>query len=189
MKIIDGPLPGIFLIETSPFTDERGLLARTFEQVLFEEKNILTNWLQESFSRTTKAGTLRGLHVQTPPFTEAKLITILRGRMRWVTLDLRKDSATFGHHAVVDLNGEKLEGLYVPRGFGHGCLSLTDGCDLIIKSDNRYDPAHGVGIIWNDPELAIDWGIKGELALISEGHKTFGSFASFRETVGAIAKK
>lgn len=187
MKIIDGQLAGMLRIKAEPFIDERGLLARTFEQALFTEKNISTEWLQESFSRTTSAGTLRGLHVQTPPFVEAKLITILCGRMRWVTLDLRENSATFGQHVVVDLDGEKLEGLYVPRGFGHGCLSLTDECDLIIKSDNRYDPAHGAGIIWNDPELAVDWGLEGREPLISAGHRAFGSFAAFRETVGAIA--
>jgi len=186
MEIIRGKLAGMYKILSNPHTDDRGMLARTYDRELYENHGLTAAWIQESFSHTARANTLRGLHVQLPPFTEGKLIHILRGTMRWVLVDLREESPTFGQWESIDLDGRSADGLYVERGFAHGCVSLSENCDLIIKSDNIYSEKNGVGIMYNDKELGIDWGITAGEPIISEAHKKYGAFDDFRKKYRAL---
>jgi len=179
-------LAGVAEITATPFTDERGFLARTWDRTLFAEAGFIADWEQESRSFTDKAYTLRGLHVHLPPFIEGKLIQPLHGVMRWVVVDLRDGSATFTQWASIDLDGQKKHALYVAPGFAHGCVSLTDQCDLIIKSNQPHSPAHSSGIRWDDPRLAIDWGVEGVEPLLSEAHRNYASFDDFEKEHGAL---
>lgn len=127
---------------------------------------------------------LRGLYVQRSPFSEGKLLRVIRGEMLWVSVDVRKNSKTFGQWDSVVLSDKRKNLLCTARGLAHGCLSLTDGVDLIIKSDNYFSAEHGVGIAWNDGDLNIDWGLKGSAPLISERDKAYPSFQEFKKKYG-----
>lgn len=186
MKITKGKLEGVFRVVSDLRTDDRGWLSRTYDRELFKNHGLTPVWIQESFSHTARAHTLRGLHIQLPPFTEGKLIHIFRGKMRWVVVDLREESPTFGQWESIDLDGESAEGLYVERGFAHGCVSLSAECDLVIKSDNIYSEKSGVGIMYNDKELGIDWGEGAAEPIISEAHKRYGTFGDFKNKHGAL---
>ncbi|MBU0535720.1 MAG: dTDP-4-dehydrorhamnose 3,5-epimerase [Nanoarchaeota archaeon] len=184
MEFIKKNLKGFIEIIPEAHEDNRGFLARLYDQKTFKENDINNRWIQDSHSHTSKKGTLRGLHIQTNPFSEAKLIRAIKGRMKWIVVDLRKDSKTFGKWESVELSEEKKNMIFVSRGFGHGCVSMTDDCDLVIKSDNLFSPEHGAGIIWNDPELGINWGIKEPF--MSERDSKYPSFKEFKDTHGGI---
>lgn len=186
MRVEKKKLSGLYEVISEPCIDERGMLVRMYDEKEFKSLSLNTVWVQESYSRTDKKGTLRGIHVQFPPFTEAKLIRMIRGRMLWVVVDLRKNSETFGLWESCELLGAKTSCIYVERGFGHGCVSLSDGCDMVIMSDNYYSNEHGAGITWNDKELNIDWHLEGITPVISENHKSYPPFSEFCEKYGGV---
>lgn len=186
MEIRGKKLPGVYEIMSEPFKDIRGFLLRTFDQYEFEKAGINMHWLQESHSHTIKRYTLRGLHVSLPPYVEGKIITPVSGEMLWVVVDVRKDSNTFGQWDSTVLSVSNHTSLYVTRGFAHGCISLSDNCNLIIKSDNVYSENYGTGIIWNDKDLNINWCLQSNTPLVSESHKQYKTFKEFREKYGAI---
>jgi dTDP-4-dehydrorhamnose 3,5-epimerase len=179
-------LKGAVEISFSPHTDFRGYLVRSYERDAFADLKIEIQWVQESLSHTNAANTLRGLHVQLPPHPEAKLITAIRGKMRWIIVDLRKGSSTFGAWESVTLSGELHNSLYVGSGFAHGCVSISDDCDLIIKSDQKFGASQQTGIVWNDPTLNIDWGIGDAVPVMSERDRSYPSFDAFVRTFGSL---
>ncbi len=181
MKIENTKLKGVFEIVSDPIVDKRGTLVRFYDDKIFENFGLNKRWLQESYSYTKKKYTLRGLHFQFPPYTECKLIRIIRGEMLWVVVDLKKGSETFGEWEALTLSGEKFSSIYVEAGFAHGCVSLRDNCDLVILSDNYFSNVSGSGIIWNDPGLNIDWKLKNIEPIISESHKNYPSFEEFKK--------
>ena len=186
MEITERKLKGVFEILRTPFIDNRGFLVRTVDCEAFEKAEINSKWVQESHSHTEKKYTLRGLHVSLPPFVEGKLITPIRGEMLWVAVDLRKNSETFGQWDSIVLSDSVYNSLYVQRGFAHGCMSLSDNCDLVIKSDNYFSEDHGTGIIWNDKELNIDWQIIDIIPFMSERDSQYQTFEEFRKSYGGI---
>ncbi len=186
MKLTEKKLKGVFEVSMVPFIDNRGFLVRTFDHEVFEKFKINSKWVQESFSHTKKKYTLRGLHVSLPPFGEGKLITCIRGEMLWVVVDLRKDSETFGQWDSLRLSDNSMKGLYVQCGFAHGCISLSDNCDLVIKSDNYFSKDHGAGIVWNDKELKIDWQVKDITPFMSERDSQYQTFEEFKRKYGAL---
>jgi dTDP-4-dehydrorhamnose 3,5-epimerase len=186
LKLSARRLAGVFDVATDAFEDERGFIARAFDADLFQAQGIAVRWIQHNASYTTKRATLRGLHVQLAPFSETKLIWPMAGRMCWVTVDLRQDSPSFGRWEATTLDARVQKGLFVHAGFGHGCVSLSDEVALSILSDNRYSHAHGVGIRWDDPELAIDWPLEGRKPLVSAAHAAYPSFREFKAKVGGI---
>ena len=187
MKKINKKLDGVIEIIPEPHKDSRGFLVRCYDKKIFKGFGINTKWVQESHSHTYKKYTLRGLHVSLPPHLEAKLIRAIKGEVLWVVVDLRKDSPTFGKYHPIILSDKLKNLLYVKRGFAHGCISLTDNCDLIVKSDNYYSPKIGTGIKWDDPELDIDWNLNGESPyLISERDKNYPTFKKFKEKYGGF---
>jgi dTDP-4-dehydrorhamnose 3,5-epimerase len=179
-------LDGLYRIEHESMADNRGAFSRLFDVDAFIAAGLNTTWLQESRSYTERRHTVRGLHASLPPAVEGKTITAIHGEVLWVSVDIRRGSETFGQWASVRLSGDDYVTLYAARGFAHGCVSLTDGCDLLLRADTRYSEQHGTGIAWNDPELAIDWQIGTIEPIISERDGDYKSFEHFRATIGGV---
>lgn len=177
-------IAGLYEILSESYVDSRGSMRRIYDQRDFEAAGLTARWIQESYSLTQEAGTLRGLHVSLPPMLEGKLIVPLSGRTQWIALDLRQNSPTFGQVESTILDAESQNALYAEKGFAHGSLSLSDHCGLYLKADSLFQDA--TGIHWQDPELAIPWELKGRIPLVSAAHEAYGSFASFRERFGGL---
>jgi len=137
--------------------DERGFFMRTFEIAVFEKAGINNRWVQENHSRSERMHTIRGLHFQFPPFTEAKLIRCIRGAVLDVFVDLREGSETFCHWDSMELSEYNKKIILVPRGFAHGFCTLSDSSEVLYKVDNFYSKENEAGILWNDPDLNIEW--------------------------------
>jgi dTDP-4-dehydrorhamnose 3,5-epimerase len=151
------PLAGAYLIEPEPYTDERGLFARTFCKNEFARLNHKKEFVQFNHSRTIKKGTIRGMHYQLPPYSEIKLIRCIRGRVCDAIVDIRKDSATFLKYFTVELSEQNMLSLYIPEGFAHGFQTLEDNTELIYHHTAYYVPGHEAGIRYNDPLIGINW--------------------------------
>lgn len=186
MKPFDPKFESVVSGKAVRIADERGVLTKVIADGGFTVPAFTGAPKQVLHSGTACRGTLRGLHAQAAPYTEAKLIVSITGRMYWVAVDLRKDSATFARWQGFELSPEGEGALYVPAGFAHGCLSLTDDVNLLILADKDFSPGHGIGIAWNDPELAVDWPHDGMKLLISDQHAAFPSFTRFREGYGGL---
>ena len=184
MQIIKRKIKGLFEVIPSPNKDNRGFFMRTYDEAIFKEAGLNTKWIQESISHTEKKHTVRGLHVSLPPSLEGKTITAIKGMVLWVVVDVRKDSPTFGQWDSIVLSEEKCNTLYAESGFAHGCISLTDNCDLFLRADNVYH--HGTGILWNDNELNIDWKLGDEEPIISERDKVYDTFKEFKDKHGGV---
>jgi len=179
-------IAGLMRLPLTTLDDDRGGLDKYFDPGLEASIGRPLAWRQVLRSRTTAAGVLRGLHAQLAPASEAKLLVPMRGRMFWVCVDLRRDSPSFGCWRSQVLETSRAEALFAERGFGHGCLSLSDDVELLILADNDYRPEAGVGIAWDDPELAIDWPLHGATPSLSAEHAAFASFAAFRGQHGGL---
>jgi dTDP-4-dehydrorhamnose 3,5-epimerase len=161
MKVIETTIPGVLIIEPKIFGDERGFFAETFQMKRYASIGIAQPFLQDNLSRSVR-GTLRGLHFQHPK-AQGKLVSVLRGSVRDVVVDVRVGSPTFGKHVAVDLDDENRRQFFVPRGFAHGFAVLSDITDFFYKCDELYSPADEWVLRWNDPALGIDWGIKNPI--------------------------
>lgn len=166
--------------------DERGSLAKIVADDRWSVPPLAAPPRQILHSATARRGTLRGLHAQTAPYSEAKRIFCLTGCIYWVVVDLRAASTTFGQWRGYELAPGAIGALATPSGFAHGCLSLTDDVNLLLLADKDYVPARSIGIAWNDPDLAVAWPLGGALPLISGEHAAFQSFAAFRQRYGGL---
>jgi dTDP-4-dehydrorhamnose 3,5-epimerase len=167
MNIIKTEIEGLTIIEPRIFKDARGYLFESFSQREFEEKVCRTTFVQdnESYSRY---GVVRGLHFQQEPFSQAKLVRVVKGAVLDVAVDIRKDSPTYGKHATIELTEENHRMLFIPRGFAHGFAVLSDEVVFQYKCDNYYAPQSERGIAWNDPDLNIDWRIPADQIILSD---------------------
>lgn len=178
MEIIKTALEGVVIIRPKIFGDARGYFFESFNQKSFTEKVLgmeynpedRTLFVQDNESKSSY-GVVRGLHFQKPPYAQAKLIRVIKGKVLDVAVDIRKGSPTYGKHVAVELSGENHEQLYIPRGFAHGFSVLSEEAILQYKCDNLYAPQAEGAIIWNDPDLAIDWKLDAEDVLLSEKDK------------------
>jgi dTDP-4-dehydrorhamnose 3,5-epimerase len=157
MKIIETALPGVIIVEAKMFGDARGFFLETFQAKRYAEVGIVRPFVQDNLSRSSN-GVLRGLHLQNPK-AQGKLVSVMRGCVRDVAVDMRRGSPTFGRHVVVELSEDNRRQLWVPRGFAHGFVVLSESADFFYKCDEVYSPADEVVIRWNDPALSIDWGV------------------------------
>ncbi len=180
------PLAGAFEVALDAYRDERGTLLRAFDGDVMAAAGVSFSLMQHVVHTTAQRNVVRGLHVQAPPATEAKLIVPLAGRMFWVFVDLRRGSKTFGRWDSLELDAEAGRGLLVPRGFAHGCLSLTGNVTLSILSDQRFQPEHGAGIRWDDPEIGIAWPSLGTPPALSAEHAGYPTFRDFVARIGAL---
>jgi dTDP-4-dehydrorhamnose 3,5-epimerase len=151
--------------------DDRGWFSETFHEVLLREHGIHCRFVQDNHACTHRAGTLRGLHFQLPPASQAKLVSVLRGRILDVAVDLRRDSPTFGNHVSTELSAEMGRQLYVPVGFAHGYITLEDEVVIMYKVSDYYAPAYDSGIFWNDPDIAVPWPFKSADVITSDKDK------------------
>ncbi len=170
------PLEGLLRIRPKVFADARGEFLETFNARTFAERTgVITTFVQDNQSRSM-AGVLRGLHLQAPPFAQAKLVRVVAGAVLDVCVDLRPGSATFGQHYSLRLNATGQEMLYIPEGMAHGFLALEDNTVFVYKCTAYYEPKAERCVRWNDPDLGIDWGVRDPL--VSEKDQAGSSFVS-----------
>jgi dTDP-4-dehydrorhamnose 3,5-epimerase len=160
MRFKTTTLPGVFLIELEPHSDERGFLARSFCAEEFQRAGLNTHWPQCNTTLTRRKGMIRGLHYQAEPHSETKLIHCTAGAVWDVVADVRPESATFGRWEKFELAAGDLRQLYVPAGFAHGFQCLEDDSRLFYQMSASYQPGLARGVRWNDPDLKIPWPIQ-----------------------------
>ena len=178
MKFTKTNIEGLVIIEPIVFGDERGYFLETYNEKQFEEFIGKISFVQDNESKSAK-GVLRGLHFQKPPFDQAKLVRCIEGEVLDIAVDIRKNSKTYGKHVAVLLSGVNKRQLFVPRGFAHGFLVLSDTATFAYKVDNTYAPEFDAGIRWNDKELNIKWGMEDSEVIISAKDAELPFFLEF----------
>ena len=158
MDYIETEIAGVFIIEPRVFSDTRGYFMEAWKEAEFNEYIGPVRFIQDNESKSSY-GVLRGLHYQKGAFSQAKLVRVIKGRVLDVAVDIRKSSPTFGKHVMVELSEDNKRQFFIPRGFAHGFLVLSEEAIFTYKVDNPYAPAQEAGIRWNDPTLAIEWPI------------------------------
>lgn len=158
----DCEIPGPIIVEPKAFGDERGFFLESYKKSDFVKNGIDVEFKQDNHSLSTK-GVLRGLHYQKPPSAQAKLVRVIKGSVWDVAVDIRKESPTFKKWIAVELSEENKKMFYIPEGFAHGFVALTDDVHLVYKCSNEYSPLHDAGIRWDDPEIAVEWPVRKPL--------------------------
>jgi len=161
MKFIDTKIPDVKIIEPDVFGDHRGWFMETWSVSKYAELHFSP--VQDNESFTAKRGTLRGIHFQNAPMAQAKIVRVVRGAVLDVAVDLRKGSPTYLQWVSVELSGENKRQFYIPRGFGHGFLTLTDNVQFVYKTDNLYSKEHDRSIRFDDAAIGVDWGISNPI--------------------------
>jgi dTDP-4-dehydrorhamnose 3,5-epimerase len=173
LKFTPQSITDVILIEPTVHGDDRGYFIETFRQDLFEKAlGYQVNFIQDNESKSSK-GVLRGLHYQLEPYSQAKLLRVIEGSVLDVAVDIRKSSPTFGQHVAVELTEKNKHQLFVPHGFAHGFVVLSDSATLVYKVDNYYAPEHDRGIAFNDSKLGIDWKLAVDELQLSDRDKTY----------------
>ena len=170
MKVIETEIEGVFILEPRVFGDDRGYFFESFSLKHFEEKVSKTVFVQDNESKS-KYGVLRGLHYQLPPYTQAKLVRVVKGRVLDVAVDIRKGSPTFGKYVAVELSEENKLQFFLPKGFAHGFAVLSEEAIFQYKCDEYYAPDYEGAICFDDPDLGIDWRLPLEDIILSEKDK------------------
>lgn len=160
MKFTKTDLDGVVILEPAVFGDHRGFFMESWSKRTLEEAGLFYDFVQDNHSSSSVKGTLRGIHFQRGDKAQAKLVRCAKGAVLDVAVDLRPSSPTYKKWVAVELSAENKKQLLIPRGFGHGFVTLTDEVEFLYKADNYYAPEADGGIRWNDPELAIDWGVE-----------------------------
>lgn len=169
MKITKTKLDGVVIIEPDVFGDNRGFFMESWSKKKMEEAGLFYDFVQDNHSKSTVKGTLRGIHFQKGDKAQAKLVRCVKGAVFDVAVDLRKNSPTFKQWVGVELSAENKKQLLIPRGFGHGFVTLTDDVEFLCKADNYYAPEADAGIRWNDLDIGVEWGV--ENPILSEKDK------------------
>lgn len=170
MEVIKTKIPGLLLLRPRVFGDQRGYFFESFSARQFEEQVCGTTFVQDNESKSCY-GVLRGLHFQCPPYTQAKLVRVVVGRVLDVAVDIRKDSPTFGQHFSIELSDENKYQLFIPRGFAHGFAVLSTEAIFQYKCDAYYAPQSEGGIRYDDPSLGIDWCLPANDIILSDKDK------------------
>ena len=170
MKNTKTEIEGVVIIEPTVFTDSRGYFFESFSCKEFSQKIVDTTFVQDNESYSAY-GVLRGLHFQRPPFAQAKLVRVVKGLILDVAVDIRKESATFGNYIAIELSDVNKRQLFIPHGFAHGFIVLSDDAIVNYKSDNYYSPESEGSILWNDAQLNIDWRLPIDEIVLSDKDK------------------
>lgn len=160
MKIIETEIPGVLVIEPDVFGDHRGWFCETWNRQKLHDAGIDADFVQDNQSYTKAKGTLRGLHFQRNPMSQAKLVRVVRGAVLDVAVDLRKGSPTYLKHVIAELSAENKRQFFIPKGFAHGFLTLTDNVEFVYKVDAPYAPDCDRSVRFDDPEIGVDWPCK-----------------------------
>lgn len=159
MQLSKTKLDGVVVLEPDVFGDRRGFFMESWSKRKMEELGLHYDFVQDNHSSSTVKGTLRGIHFQRGEMAQAKLVRCTSGAVLDVAVDLRPSSPTYKQWVAIELSAENKKQILIPRGFGHGFVTLTDHVEFLYKADNYYAPEADGGIRWNDPELGIDWGV------------------------------
>ena len=160
MKFTKTDLEGVLVVEPAVFGDHRGFFMESWSRREFEREGLYYDFVQDNHSSSSVKGTLRGIHFQRGDKAQAKLVRCVKGAVLDVAVDLRPASPTYKKWVAVELSAENKKQLLIPRGFGHGFVTLTDDVEFLYKADNYYAPEADGGIRWNDPEIGVDWGVE-----------------------------
>ncbi|MDB9938748.1 dTDP-4-dehydrorhamnose 3,5-epimerase [Candidatus Thioglobus sp.] len=181
MKFTPQSIADVILIEPTIHGDDRGYFIETFRQDLLEEAiGYRVNFLQDNESKSTK-GVLRGLHYQLPPYTQVKLVRVIEGSVLDVAVDIRKSSSTFGQHVSLELTAQNKHQLFVPHGFAHGFVVLSESATFAYKVDNYYAPKNDRGIAFDDKELKINWQLSAEELQLSDKDRVHPPLANAKD--------
>lgn len=164
-------IPEVILVTPKRFGDDRGYFRETYKSTVYSKGGIDVRFVQDNHSYSRDKGVLRGLHFQTPPHAQDKLVFCTRGRILDVAVDIRHGSPTFGKYVAVELSSENGQQLFVPKGFAHGFITLEPDCEVQYKCSDVYSPECDAGIAWNDPELGIDWPMSADKIITSDKDK------------------
>lgn len=173
MKKIETALPGVYIIEPQVFGDHRGWFMETWSVKNLKELGIDVDFVQDNQSFTAAKGTLRGIHYQQDPMAQAKLVRVVRGAVLDVAVDLRKGSPTYRKWVAVELSAENKRQFFIPRGFGHGFVTLTDDVEFVYKCDNLYSRECDRGIRFDDPTIGVDWGVTDPILSDKDANSPF----------------
>jgi len=171
MEFISLRIPDIKIIKPKKFGDHRGFFSETYNKQALAQAGVALDFVQDNHSLSVSRGVIRGLHFQTPPFGQDKLVRVVRGAILDVAVDLRRGSPTFGQHVSAVISAEEWNQILVPVGFAHGFCTLEPNTEVIYKVTNYYSPAHDKGVRWNDPALGIDWPVRESDAIVSDKDK------------------
>ncbi|MGH9406828.1 MAG: dTDP-4-dehydrorhamnose 3,5-epimerase [Terriglobia bacterium] len=168
MEIRATEIADVKIIKPPKHGDARGFFSETYNRKVFEEAGIFLEFVQDNHSLSVEKGVVRGLHFQTPPFAQDKLVRVVRGAVLDVAVDLRRASPTFGKHVSVPLSAAEWNQLLVPKGFAHGFCTLEPSTEVIYKVSQFYSAPHDRGLLWNDAALGIAWPVSEREAILSE---------------------
>lgn len=177
MNIIETPIKDLLVIEPKIWKDDRGYFFESYNKKAFADAGINAEFVQDNQSFSHK-GALRGLHAQANPYAQGKLVRVVQGKVMDIAVDIRKNSSTFGQHFSIELSGENNKMFWVPPGFLHGFVTLENNSIFSYKCTNLYQKEAEVGVIWNDKDLGIDWGINLTEVLVSSKDATLPNFAA-----------
>ncbi len=164
---VSGP-EGLYILTPDRFQDDRGYFSETYKASLFEDLGLTVGFIQDNHSYSRHKGTVRGLHFQSPPYAQAKLVSTSVGAVLDIVVDIRRDSPTYGQHVSVELSAENGRQFFIPAGFAHGFCTLTDHAEIRYKVSAPYAKDHDGGIFWDDPDIGIVWPVESSTAILSE---------------------
>ena len=171
MEVSSFELPGAYLLSPKRFRDARGFFVEQYNKKTLAAHGLNFDFVQDNLSLSARAGTIRGLHFQSPPSAQTKLVSVLHGAVLDVLVDIRTGSPAYGRHVAVELTVDNGKQVLVPRGFAHGFCTMADDTLLQYKVDAHYDPARDLGLLWNDPDLGIRWPVTAEAAVLIDKDK------------------
>jgi len=181
VKFLPQTIPDILLIEPVIHNDERGYFVETYKQKLLDEAlGYRVNFIQDNESKSTSKGVLRGLHFQSPPFTQNKLVRVIQGEVLDIAVDIRRNSPTFGKHISVELSQKNKKQLFVPIGFAHGFIVQSEEAIFAYKVDAYYSAEHEVGIAYNDKDINIDWHFLDKEIILSKADQNYPNLADIK---------
>jgi dTDP-4-dehydrorhamnose 3,5-epimerase len=180
LDIEDTALPGVQILTPRRFTDARGWFCETWNRETLRARGIDLDFKQDNHSLSLQPGTVRGLHYQRPPHAQAKLVRVVAGTILDVAVDARRGSPSFGRWVAVELSAENGRQLLVPEGFLHGFVTRTDRTEVVYKCSDVYAPDCDGAVAWDDPDLAIDWGIAPSAALLSDKDRAAPRWAGWQ---------
>ena len=181
MEIVPTEITDVKLVRPRRHGDDRGFFSEVYRAAAFRDAGLPVDWVQDNHSRSAAPGTVRGLHFQTPPFAQDKLVRVVRGAVLDVAVDLRRTSPTFGRFVSQELSADNWLQLYVPRGFAHGFCTLTADVEVLYKVTACYAPDHDTGVAWDDPDLGIAWPVAADDAILSERDRRLPRLADHPE--------
>jgi dTDP-4-dehydrorhamnose 3,5-epimerase len=182
MQVEDTALAGVKIVTPRKFGDERGFFSETYNQSRWEQHGLRHVFVQDNHSLSRETHVIRGLHFQTPPFAQDKLVRVVRGRILDIVVDIRRASPTFGRHLAVEVSAQNWRQLLVPIGFAHGFCTLEPDTEVVYKVTNFYSAAHDRGLAFDDPDLDLPWPVAPERALLSEKDRRWPRLRDLPET-------